>query len=183
MTPNSFEEDLQKSVRILKSCVGQEILGFRAPSFTITSKTLWALDILARNGFRYDSSVFPVRFHPDYGIPEAVLSIHQLPNCSLIEVPMSCAEVRGKKIPCSGGGYFRIFPYFATRALLRLCNRQGRPVIFYLHPWEVDPDQPRVRLPFLKRFRHYCNLKRTLSRFDRLLGDFDFTSIRSLLKL
>ena len=93
---------------------------------------------------------------------------------------MSCAEVFGRKVPCSGGGYFRLFPYAATRALMRKCNQQGRPVIFYIHPWEVDSGQPRVPMPALKRFRHYTNLNLTLGRLDRLLTDFQFTSIRKL---
>ena len=180
MTPESFEEDLKRAIHVTRNCVDQEIIGFRAPSFTVTNKTLWAVDVLTRNGIKYDSSVFPVGFHPDYGMPNASLAVYRH-NDSLVEVPLSCAEFMGKRIPCSGGGYFRIFPYAITRRLLKLCNEQGRPAIFYLHPWELDPRQPRVKLPLLKKFRHYYNLNKTLARLDRLLGDFEFTSVRKVI--
>jgi len=183
MTQESFEVDLQKAIRVTKACVDRDILGFRAPSFTVTTKTLWAFNVLARNGIRYDSSVFPIGFHPDYGIPDAPLTIHQSDTAPVVERPLSCAEVLGRRIPCSGGGYFRIFPYFISKRLLLRCNRQGRPAIFYLHPWEIDPDQPRVRLPLLKRIRHYYKLKDTLRRFDRLLGDFQFATVRQIIGL
>jgi polysaccharide deacetylase family protein (PEP-CTERM system associated) len=181
MTPESFEADLQKALSVTKTCAKQPIIGFRAPSFTITRKTLWAIDILARHGIQYDSSVFPIGFHPDYGIAEASLSIHPLGG--LTEVPMSVAEILGRKIPCSGGGYFRVLPYFVTRYLIRQCNRQGRPVIFYVHPWETDPGQPRVKLSLSKSFRHYFNLDKTMSRLDQLLTDFQFTPVRQVLGL
>ncbi len=180
MTPESFEEDLKKAIEVTSQCIKQDIRGFRAPSFTVTQKTRWALDILARNGLRYDSSIFPVSGHPDYGMPDSPLGIHEvIPD--LIEAPLSVAEVFGKRIPCGGGGYFRLFPYSVTRLLMKKCNRQGRPVIFYLHPWEIDPDQPRVDLPLIKKFRHYNNLGKTYARLDRLLGDFEFTSIRKVI--
>jgi polysaccharide deacetylase family protein (PEP-CTERM system associated) len=182
MTPKSFEQDLNRAIRITESCVNQEVLGFRAPSFSITEKTLWALDILVRARIRYDSSIYPIGLHPDYGMPNAPLSIYQ-PNASLIEVPLSCAELLGRRIPCGGGAYFRIFPYSLTKFLLKRCNSQGRPAIFYLHPWEIDPDQPRVALPWFKGFRHYHNLDRTLNRLEKLLADFSFTSIRKVLSL
>lgn len=181
MTLRSFEEDLKKALDVTRRCVKQEILGFRAPSFTITSATLWALQILKDNGIRYDSSVFPLGFHPDYGIPDAPLSIHKLDN-SLIEVPLTTVEVLGKRIPC-GGGYFRLYPYGLTKALLKRCNREGRPAVFYLHPWELDPAQPRVKLGPINTLRHYYNLDKTAARVDRLLTDFRFTSIRKLLGL
>jgi polysaccharide deacetylase family protein (PEP-CTERM system associated) len=182
MTPETFEHDLQKALEVTKRCIRQEIVGYRAPSFSITEKTLWALDILAQYGFRYDSSMFPVRFHPDYGMPGVSLSIHRL-NHSLIEVPLSCAEILGIRIPCSGGGYFRIFPYALTKFLMKRCHKQGRPVIFYLHPWEIDPHLPRMKLPPFKKFRSYYNLDKTLNRLDTLLSDFEFTSIKKVIGL
>jgi polysaccharide deacetylase family protein (PEP-CTERM system associated) len=185
MTPESFEEDLQKALKVTRACMSQEILGFRAPSFTISEKTSWALDILIRNGIRYDSSIFPIGFHPDYGTRDGRLSTHTL-NGLLIEVPPSCAEVFGCRIPCAGGGYFRLFPYPLTKFLLKRCNSDGRPAIFYLHPWELDPDQPRVRLPWRswpRELRHYYNLNKTATRLERLLTDFKFTSIREVLGL
>jgi polysaccharide deacetylase family protein (PEP-CTERM system associated) len=180
MTPESFDADLKKALTITKKCVNQEIIGFRAPSFTITNKTLWALDVLQQNGIRYDSSIFPISYHPDYGIPNASLSIYKLTE-RLTEVPLSCAEILGKRLPCSGGGYFRLFPYRITKALFKRCNQQGRPVIFYLHPWEIDPGQPKVDLPWSKKFRHYHNLNKTYQRLDQLLTDFEFTSMRKVI--
>lgn len=182
MTPAWFEEDLKKAIQVTRKCIDQEILGYRAPSFTITPKTMWAIDILTRSGIRYDSSVFPISHHPDYGIPDAPLSIYKH-NDALIEFPLTCVKLMGKTVPCCGGGYFRIFPYVVTRYLLQRVNREGRPAIFYFHPWEIDPDQPRVKLSWQKAFRHYFNLKRTFQRLDRLLSDFKFTSIREVLGL
>jgi polysaccharide deacetylase family protein (PEP-CTERM system associated) len=179
LEPQEFRADLERSLEVLARCTSRPVRGFRAPSFSITRKTWWAVEILRSCGIRYDSSIFPIGFHPDYGIPDAPLSAHLLPE-GVFELPMSCAEVFGRKVPCSGGGYFRLLPYVATRALMRRCNRQGRPVIFYLHPWEVDPEQPRVELPAVKRFRHYQNLDRTAERLERLLQDFQFTSVRRL---
>jgi polysaccharide deacetylase family protein (PEP-CTERM system associated) len=142
---------------------------------------MWAVDILKENGIQYDSSVFPVGFHPDYGIPDAELRPYRLAE-GLTELPMGVAEVLGRKIPCSGGGYFRLYPYGLTRRLIGLCNRQGRPVMFYLHPWEVDPGQPRVKgLSWSKRFRHYQNLEKTEERLERLLTDFSFISARAFM--
>ena len=181
MTPDAFEADLTRALDVTRARVKQDILGFRAPSFTITQKTLWAIDILARHGIRYDSSVFPIGFHPDYGIANAPLSIH--PLGALTEVPMSVAKIFGRPVPCSGGGYFRVIPYAVTRYLMRQCNRQGRPVIFYMHPWETDPGQPRVKLSRSKSFRHYFNLDKTMRRLDRLLTDFEFTPIKQVLGL
>jgi polysaccharide deacetylase family protein (PEP-CTERM system associated) len=181
MQPEDFRVDLQRSLVALAKTTSQEVRGFRAPSFSLTSSTLWAVDILRESGIHYDSSVFPVGFHPDYGIPDADLRPHRLAE-GLTELPMGVAEVLGRRIPCSGGGYFRLYPYALTRALMRRCNQQGRPVMFYLHPWEADPEQPRVPgLPWSKRFRHYNNLDRTVERLERLLDDFAFTSARQLI--
>jgi polysaccharide deacetylase family protein (PEP-CTERM system associated) len=181
MQPEEFRADLMRSLESLSRMTTGEIRGFRAPSFTLTRKTLWAVDVLRECGIRYDSSVFPVRFHPDYGITDGELYPHDLAE-GLTELPMSVAEVLGRRVPCCGGGYFRLYPYRVTRWLMRRCNAQQRPVIFYLHPWEVDPDQPRVRgLPWSKRFRHYNNLEKTEERLDRLLEDFAFTSAWKLI--
>jgi polysaccharide deacetylase family protein (PEP-CTERM system associated) len=181
MQPDEFRGDLQRSLEVLSKASSQEVRGFRAPSFSLTRQTLWAADILRECGIQYDSSVFPVGFHPDYGIADASLSPYRLAN-GLTELPMSVAEVLGQRIPCSGGGYFRLYPYAVSRRLMRRCNRQGRSVIFYLHPWEIDPEQPRVKgLSWSKRFRHYENLDRTAERLERLLGEFSFTSARKLI--
>jgi polysaccharide deacetylase family protein (PEP-CTERM system associated) len=183
MEPGEFRDDLQRSLEVLAKITSQEVRGFRAPSFSITRKTLWALDILREHGIRYDSSVFPIRFHPEYGIPGSELGPHGLDE-GLTELPMSVADVLGWKIPCCGGGYFRLYPYALTRVLMRRCHAQGRPVVFYLHPWEADPEQPRVKgMPWSKAFRHYNNLHKTEERLERLLEDFAFTSARNLLRM
>jgi len=180
ITPEVFREDLAKSLTLIRQISGQPVTGFRAPSFTVTSKTLWALDIMMEMGITYDSSIFPVGFHPDYGMPASPLAIHSI-GATLMEIPLSCAEILGQKIPCSGGGYFRLFPYQVSRRLISACNKQGRPVVFYIHPWEVDPGQPKMNLPALKQFRHYNNLGKTYGRLERLLADFQFTSIHNVL--
>jgi polysaccharide deacetylase family protein (PEP-CTERM system associated) len=182
MEPGEFRDDLQRSLEVLAKITSQEVRGFRAPSFSITRKTLWALDILREHGIRYDSSVFPIRFHPEYGIPGSELGPYGMAE-GLTELPMSVADVLGWKIPCCGGGYFRLYPYALTKRLMRRCHAQGRPVVFYLHPWEADPDQPRVKgMPWSKAFRHYNNLHKTEERLERLLEDFSFTSARTLLR-
>jgi polysaccharide deacetylase family protein (PEP-CTERM system associated) len=181
MTPEEFRQDLQRSLEVLAKVTSQTVRGFRAPSFSLTPNTLWAVDVLKECGIQYDSSVFPVRLHPDYGMPGSDLPPHELAD-GLIELPMGVAEVLGHRIPCAGGGYFRLYPYALTRRLMQRCNEQGRPVIFYLHPWEVDPEQPRVEgMSWSTRFRHYNNLEKTEPRLERLLADFAFTSARALI--
>jgi polysaccharide deacetylase family protein (PEP-CTERM system associated) len=177
LSPDEFRADLERSLEVLTPLANKPIRGFRAPSFSVTRKTWWALDILRECGIHYDSSMFPIGFHPDYGVPDAPLAAHHLFE-GIWEMPMSVAEVAGKRVPCCGGGYFRQFPYAVTRNLMQRCNRQGRPVNFYLHPWEVDPGQPRMPLPLVKRVRHYNNLAKTMPRLERLLNDFQFTSAR-----
>jgi polysaccharide deacetylase family protein (PEP-CTERM system associated) len=181
MQPEEFRVDLQRSLEALSKASSKAVWGFRAPSFSLTRSTLWAVDILSESGLRYDSSVFPVQFHPEYGIPDAELGPYRLRQ-NLTELPMSVAEIAGRRIPCCGGGYFRLYPYPVTRALMRRCNKQGRPVVFYLHPWEIDPEQPRVEgLSWSKRFRHYNHLGKTEERLEQLLNDFAFTTARELL--
>ena len=126
------------------------MLGYRAPSYTITKNTLWALDILAELGFEYDSSIFPI-YHDTYGIPDAPRFPYKHDGLDLIEYPISTALILGRKIPVSGGGYFRLFPYWLTKnALKSINNKEKQPFIFYLHPWEIDPDQPRIENIFFK---------------------------------
>jgi polysaccharide deacetylase family protein (PEP-CTERM system associated) len=181
MQPEEFRVDLQRSLEALSKASSHEVRGFRAPSFSLTRRTLWAADILKESGLRYDSSVFPVRFHPEYGIPDAELGPYQLAD-GVTELPMSVAEIAGRRVPCCGGGYFRLYPYAVTRWLMRRCNKQGRPVIFYLHPWEIDAGQPRMEgLSWSKQFRHYNNLSKTEQRLERLLDDFSFITARQLL--
>jgi polysaccharide deacetylase family protein (PEP-CTERM system associated) len=179
-TPPAFEEDLRRALAVTQPLVKQPIRGHRAPSFTVTPSTSWAFDILGRCGIRYDSSVFPVAFHPDYGFPGAPLTPYPVTK-NIIEVPVSCIDLAGKRVPCTGGAYFRLLPYSLTRFLFRKCISAGRPVVFYLHPWELDSGQPRHPLPYMKRLRHYSNIDKTEQRLRRLLNDFSFTSVRRAL--
>jgi polysaccharide deacetylase family protein (PEP-CTERM system associated) len=182
MTADSFRSDVQKALDVTAPLADAPIIGYRAPTFTITRATMWAVDVLKDRGMIYDSSVYPIGHHPDYGMPDAPLSIYRHEN-SLIEVPISCVEILGQCVPCGGGGYFRLFPYRVFRKMLKACNSAGRPAIFYVHPWEIDPGQPRVSIPLVKRFRHYLCLDKTFDRLQMLLEDFRFTSIRNLLQL
>lgn len=184
-TPAEFREETARSKRILEDLVGAAVLGYRAASFSITRQSLWALDVLIDLGFHYDSSVFPIR-HDRYGIPGADPRPALLAAPSgrtLVEFPMSAARFAGVAVPVSGGGYFRLLPYAVTRAGLRQINdRFGRPFTFYLHPWEIDPGQPRVPVGWLSRFRHYTNLDRCESRLRRLLREFRFGAMREVLQ-
>lgn len=185
ISPLEFEKDLAKALEAIERCgVATRPVGFRAPSFTMVKSTKdWALPILEKYGFKYDSSVFPVGFHPDYGMVESPLSPYKITE-NLHEFPMSCLEVFGKRFPFSGGGYFRLFPYAYTKYCMQKVNAQGRPAVFYLHPWELDPGQPRVKnLSLSQKLRHYRNIDQTELRLDKLLGDFEFTTIREVLKL
>lgn len=182
LRPREFEDDLVKSLTVLRNCIPDPVIGFRAPSFTITKQTLWALEILAKHGIKYDSSVFPVGFHPDYGIRDSPRQPYKIRD-DLWEFPLSTLEIGSRRVPISGGAYFRIFPYAFTRFAIRGVNQEGLPVVFYLHPWEIDPCQPRLRLPWVKKFRHYCNLDKTEARLRMLLSEFQFTTIRDLLTL
>jgi polysaccharide deacetylase family protein (PEP-CTERM system associated) len=181
MTPDSFSAELDRSLGILRGIVKQDLAGFRAPSFSLTGETMWAVEILRRNGIKYDSTIFPTTVHPDYGLGGSPLTIHELAE-NFWEVPLSCLPVLRWNVPFSGGGYFRILPYALTKKFFESFNRKTGPVVFYLHPWELDPGQPRVRgVPWSKRFRHYVNLDKTEGRLDRLLGDFEFVTVRDLL--
>lgn len=180
-SPAEFHDETRRAKQLIEDITGAPVLGYRAASYSIVRQSLWALDMLAELGFVYDSSIFPVR-HDRYGIHDAPRIPHRLttPNgASLAEWPLSTAKVLGMNVPVAGGGYFRLFPYWLTRAGLASINRrERRPFIFYLHPWEIDPEQPRVRVEWLSRFRHYNNLEKCEQRLRRLLGDFRFGTVR-----
>lgn len=183
-TPDVFREETFRSKALLEDIVQAPVNGYRAASYSITEKSKWALDILAEAGFLYDSSIFPVR-HDRYGMPGTPEDPYLLttPNGQkLVEFPLSTAKVLGYSLPVAGGGYFRLYPYAATRAGLRQINRQQRPFIFYLHPWEIDPDQPRIPATLFSRFRHYNNLAKCEGRLQRLLDDFSFDTTFNVLK-
>jgi polysaccharide deacetylase family protein (PEP-CTERM system associated) len=183
-TPAEFERETRESKALLEDIIGVAVLGYRASTYSITNKSLWALDIIKEAGFQYDSSVFPIR-HDMYGIPDASqvpAPISTPKGATIVEFPMSTAPMFGFKLPVSGGGYFRLLPYWLTRAGLRRLNLGlARPFIFYLHPWEIDPGQPRVRTSFKSRLRHYTNLDRVEQRLRRLTTEFRFSTVRDVL--
>jgi polysaccharide deacetylase family protein (PEP-CTERM system associated) len=219
-----FKEDVTKAKGILEDITGNQVIGYRAPTCSITRDTIWALEIIFEMGFRYDSSIFPIK-HDFYGFPKAprfpfyidftngdLLSQFQnpkylhmigdkrefnqdespgptpytlcpMPASGLVEFPLSTISVLGQKLPCSGGGYFRLFPYWYTRRGFKKLNNNGtHPVIFYIHPWELDPEIPIVdKASRRSKFRTYVNLNRTESRFKRLLKEFHFAPLASIL--
>jgi polysaccharide deacetylase family protein (PEP-CTERM system associated) len=184
-SPELFREETLRSKTLLEDIVQLPVRGYRAASYSITARSLWALDILAEAGFEYDSSIFPVR-HDRYGMPDAPRFPYQLttPNGQLlVEFPLSTASFLGYRLPMAGGGYFRLYPYPLTRAGLRqINNKAGKPFIFYLHPWEIDIDQPRITASWLSRFRHYNNLGKCEARLHKLMSEFQFTTSRDVLR-
>ncbi|MGH8068030.1 MAG: XrtA system polysaccharide deacetylase [Candidatus Entotheonellia bacterium] len=184
-TPSLFREETRRSKHILEDEIGQPILGYRAASYSITKKSLWALDILREEGFAYDSSIFPIH-HDRYGIPGYQRFCHVLSGPgqgTLVEFPISTLRLAGTNIPIAGGGYFRFFPYALIRwGLRRINKREQQPALVYLHPWEIDPGQPRIQADALARFRQYLNLDKTEGRLTRLLQEFTFGTMASVLK-
>lgn len=182
-TPAEFREDVRRAKATLEGITGRQVLGYRAPSFSITRECMWAFEVLAQEGFAYDASVFPIR-HDRYGIPDAERHPHRVDGLGLLEIPASTVRIVGLNLPIAGGGYFRLLPYWWTRWGVRHVNEaEGRPIIFYLHPWEIDPAQPRLQGNTLSRFRHYRNLARTEPRLVRLLSDFRFGPLDELVGL
>lgn len=175
LTPEEFREDLVRTKARLEEIVGRPVEGFRAPSFSILPGMEWAFDILLETGHRYDSSVFPIR-RPGYGWPGAPTTPYDIvrPAGVLREYPMATLRRFGVRVPAAGGGYFRQFPYLVTRAAFAGARRRGERAMFYIHPWELDPGQPRVACDRLTAVRHYRGLDRTVPRLERLLADFEF---------
>jgi polysaccharide deacetylase family protein (PEP-CTERM system associated) len=167
-----FALDVERSKAILEDIGGVGVHGYRAPSFSIDERNPWTFDVLVEAGYRYSSSVYPVR-HDHYGMPTAPRFPYR-PNDRLIEVPVTTTRVLGNNLPAGGGGYFRLLPYPVSRLAIRRVNRvDAQPAIFYMHPWEIDPDQPRVPAIDLRtRIRHYVNLRTTEGKLRRLLDDF-----------
>ncbi|MGQ0811788.1 MAG: XrtA system polysaccharide deacetylase [Nitrospiraceae bacterium] len=182
-TPQLFRNDVRKAKYILEDLIGQPVRGYRAPSFTITADTEWALHILVEEGFIYDSSIFPI-IHDLCGIPSAVPTCHQRWTSSgpLWELPPSTISLGGLRVPIGGGGYLRLLPYSWSRQLLKRAESAGDPLILYLKTWEIDPEQPRMNGPWSCRFRHYVNLHKTKGRLDSLLRDFRFAPIREAIR-
>jgi polysaccharide deacetylase family protein (PEP-CTERM system associated) len=181
--PIGFRHDVRDAKALLEDIAGEPVQGYRAPSFSIGHTNPWAFDVLADEGYRYSSSVYPVQ-HDHYGMPDAP----RFPYCvrpQLLEIPIATTRLLGRNLPVGGGGYFRLAPYAISRWALRRVNRlDRRPAIFYLHPWEIDPAQPRVPGTSLKtRFRHYVNLHRTEPRLARLLQDFSWGRVDDVFAL
>jgi polysaccharide deacetylase family protein (PEP-CTERM system associated) len=183
--PEEFREDIRRSKALIEAAAGQPVNGYRAPSFSITPRSLWALDVLAEEGFLYDASIFPIR-HDRYGIPSAPRFPHLVDGVygerrfgsGLLEIPAATVRIGGVNLAIAGGGYFRLLPYAWTRwGIAKVNHDERRPVVFYLHPWELDPNQPRLGAAWLARYRHYRNIDRTEHRLRRLLCDFCFGAL------
>ncbi|GER06472.1 polysaccharide deacetylase [Iodidimonas muriae] len=169
---NEFRADIRKAKALLEDAAGVAVRGYRAASFSMTKQTDWAHRVLAEEGYAYSSSIYPIK-HDHYGIPDAERgAYHPLEGSDFLEIPISTIEIAGKRLPCGGGGYFRLLPYGLSRWMMRRVNRRDRmPCIFYFHPWEVDPSQPHMDGIGMKtRFRHYTNLSKMYPRLDRLLS-------------
>lgn len=177
-TPEEFRDSLRRSKRLLEDITGAPVLGFRAPSFSIVPGREWALDLLIEEGYEYDSSLFPIR-RPGYGYPTGKREPHRIERAggSLLEFPPATVRRFGWTVPAAGGAYLRILPFGIVRAAFAEAERRNFPATFYLHPWELDPGQPRLTVPAAARFRHYTGLGRTEARVGRLLAEFSFTSI------
>jgi polysaccharide deacetylase family protein (PEP-CTERM system associated) len=175
-TPAAFRDDVRRAKALLEATAGVPVIGFRAPSYSITPRSLWALDVLIEEGYAYDTSIFPIH-HDRYGIPLSARHpywIHRDAG-SILEIPGSTLRWNGMNLPIAGGGYFRLLPYAWTSWGISQLNREEqRPAVFYLHPWEIDPDQPRLQTSRLGRLRHYGRLDQTEQRLRRLLSEFSF---------
>jgi polysaccharide deacetylase family protein (PEP-CTERM system associated) len=176
--PDAFRDSVRRTRQLLEDVTGTVVLGFRAPSFSIVRGCEWALDVLIEEGYRYDSSLFPIR-RPGYGYASGARDPHWIerPAGRLAEAPPATVTLWGLRLPAGGGAYFRLLPYALVRAALWEAERRGHPTTFYIHPWELDPEQPRLRVPLLTRLRHYGGLRRTEPRLERLLSEFRFRPI------
>ena len=183
-TPNEFRADIRRVKGLLEDLTGESVIGYRAPNFSIGRTQSWAYDVLLEEGFRYDSSLYPIH-HDRYGDPSAPRFSYEIQRNgheSLIEFPIGTARLLGVNLPIGGGGYFRLLPWALIRYGIQHVNAHERqPIMFYFHPWELDPDQPRSPMPWHHRFRHYVGLQREEAKLSRLLGDFQFSTVRNVL--
>ena len=180
-SPEQFRHDVRKAKCILEDLTGSPVLGYRAPSFSITDESQWALAILVEEGYRYDSSMYD-RFHRSENArgSSGIVQIDTVAG-GIWELSPSTLNVWGFQVPVAGGGYFRLFPYATSKTFLQRLERQGARLVMYLHPWEIDPEQPRMDGPWLSQFRHYLNLQKTQERLSRLLTDFRFGPMRDII--
>lgn len=173
-SPKEFREDVVRTKNLLEDILGDQVRGYRAASYSIGSENIWAIEELKSAGYEYSSSIYPIK-HDLYGMPEAPrFSFYPLGERGVLEIPITTIELMGRKFPCGGGGFFRFYPYAISRWAIHQVNQKDKqPGIFYFHPWEIDPGQPKQKgLDFKTRFRHYLNLGKMESRLDRLLSDF-----------
>lgn len=176
-----FSEDIKRSISILEDMTGKKVIGHRAASFSIIKDTFWALDILIEHGIRYDCSVFPI-LNPRYGVVDAPRFPYEI-KPGLMEFSPSTVNILGANIPFSGGPYFRITPYFLTKMAIENINKQGKPVQIYVHPWELDPDQPKLDIRLDRRFTHYANIRSTAQKLKALFKDFKFAPVKEVLNI
>ena len=183
LTPQQFRDDIRSAKGVIEQAAGVRVRGYRAPSFSIIRSSLWALDVLIEEGHTYDASVFPIR-HDRYGIADAPRASHviQRPAGSIVELPASTVRIGSTNYPIAGGGYFRLFPYAATKwGIARVNTRDGEPVVLYIHPWEVDPDQPRLEASRTTRLRHHVGMSTTMDKLRLVTTDFSFGPISDVL--
>ena len=180
-TPSEYRVDVRKSKQILENIIGEKILGYRAPSFSITD---WAIEILQDEGYKYDSSYYPSKFNRRYGKIKLAFTPRgqRLPN-GMLEFPLSVLDIGKIKIPWSGGGYFRLYPYLVFKVGVKNIIKIFDYYVFYIHPWEIDPDQPKVHnIGFAKKFRHHVGINNCMKKLERLLKDFTFTNFKEVMK-
>jgi len=183
LTPEQFREDVRRAKHTIEQIAGVTVRGYRAPSFSIVKQSLWALDVLIEEGYRYDASIFPIR-HDRYGIADAPRHAHviQRPAGSIVEIPSSTVRIAGANYPVAGGGYFRLYPYALTkRAIIEVNGRDQQPVVVYIHPWEVDPEQPRLPASMMTQLRHHIGMNTTVDKLRRVINDFAFAPISEVI--
>jgi polysaccharide deacetylase family protein (PEP-CTERM system associated) len=174
-----FEDEMYRGKKLIESLTGEEVIGFRAPNYSITKNSMWALDSLEKLGFIYDSSIFPI-FHDRYGIPTAERHIHKISG-NFIEIPISTVRYLRVNIPACGGGYFRMYPYKLIKHFIKKLNKSNMPAVVYLHPWEFDPDHPRHDIKGFNKFRQFVNINSVENKLNKLLNDFSFGTAKDYL--
>lgn len=185
LTPEEFGREIARTNKAITAVTGKQPIGFRAPIFSITDKSWWAFDTLIENGYKYDSSVYPV-FNYRYGVVKSDRFRHLITAESgrqIIEIPVATGRLLGLNLPVGGGAYFRIWPYAVTKWGFKQMNRMGKPAVFYIHPWEIDPDQPKIDMPKRIYLTHYHRLDSTRKKLHRLFSDFEFASLSKILDL
>jgi len=180
-SPQEFREDISKTKKILEDICGMPVIGYRAASYSINSTNHWAYEEIERTGYKYSSSIYPIK-HDLYGIPDAPRFPYKVQTRELLEIPITTIEFMGRRIPCGGGGYFRLFPYVVSKAMINFINKkENKPCVFYFHPWEIDINQPvQSGLGIKTRIRHYLNINKMEIRIRRLLNDFKWGRMGSI---